>query len=70
MKTKITTYYQLQNKCKGRWAALDARYRLRDAKTMLQLFKTSGLWKGERLRVVKLRIHTMTKTTKQVVLTT
>lgn len=53
MKTKITTYYDLQNKVNKRWELLDTRTNLRHARIMLKLYKTSGLWHSETLRIVK-----------------
>lgn len=68
MKVTRITCYDLEHRIlEGRWQLLDTRYQLRQARIMKKLYKTSGLWRREPLRLVKRRITTVTYQRRKVI---
>lgn len=68
MKVTRITYYDLEHRIlEGRWRWLDTRVQLRHARIMRELYKTSGLWRREPLRLVKRVVTTVTYTSRKVI---
>ena len=62
------TRYDLEHRIlEGRWRWLDTRHTLKQARTMRELYKTSGLWRREPLRIVKRVVTTVTYTNRKVI---
>ena len=64
--TRTETVYSLEVKEGARWKHLDTRMNLRYSKKMLALYKTSGLWHNEPLRIVKTVTQVTFKVTKTI----
>lgn len=68
MKVTRLTCYDLEHRIlEGRWRLLDTRHQLRHARTMRELYKTSGLWRKEPLRIVKRTLTTVNYTMRKVI---
>ena len=67
MKTATIWYYRLDWKVNKRWQLVDTRLSLVAIRKIKQFYKTSGLWKGEPLRIVKIIEVTTTRITRKII---